>query len=123
MNECTVRWTDDGGKHLVQNCSWKFLVFSGSFITELAVREAEAARQLEFSLMKSAFMKQFIGSWEVRSDLLGGSEIWHSLAVAPALAPPQKIGDLTKKIFVSQVEGILGDLAVELHRRSIDLEC
>lgn len=122
VEECSVRWSDDGGKHLVQSCSWRFLVFRGSFVTELAVKEADAARQLEFSLTKSAFMRKFVGSWDVRPDSFGGSEIWHSLAVAPALAPPQKIGDLTKKIFVSQVEGILGDLAVELQRRSIDLE-
>ena len=91
-------------------------------MTELAVMEAESSKQLEFSLRKSAFMRKFVGSWDVRPGPMGGSEIWHSLAVQPALAPPQRIGDLTKKIFVSQVEGILGDLAVELQRRSIDLE-
>lgn len=67
-------------------------------------------------------MRKFIGTWDVRLNPQGGSDIWHSMSVAPAIAPPKKIGELTKKIFVSQVEGILGDLAMELHRRSVDIE-
>ena len=88
--------------------------------------ERDAVRQLEFSLLKSGgFMRKFVGSWQVRPSPLGGgggSEIFHSLSVQPSLAPPESIGQLTKKIFASQVEGILGDLAVELQRRSIDVE-
>jgi Polyketide cyclase / dehydrase and lipid transport len=123
VEECSIQWSDDGQKQLSQRCSWRFLVFRGSFITDLAVSEGEEARTLEFSLVKSAFMRKFVGSWEVRPcSVTGGSEIWHSLAVQPALAPPKTIGELTKKIFVSQVEGILGDLAIELHRRSIDTD-
>jgi len=123
IEECSIQWPDDGSKQLSQRCSWRFLVFSGSFITDLTVTEGEEARTLEFSLVKSAFMRKFVGSWEIRpSPVTGGSEIWHSLAVQPALAPPQSIGDLAKNIFVSQVEGILKDLAVELHRRSIDTD-
>ena len=123
VEECSIQWSDDGQKQLSQRCSWRFLVFRGSFVTDLAVSEGGEARTLEFSLVKSAFMRKFVGSWEIRPcSVTGGSEIWHSLAVQPSLAPPQKIGELTKKIFVSQVEGILKDLAVELHRRSIDID-
>ncbi|KAG7667974.1 hypothetical protein Ndes2526B_g01610 [Nannochloris sp. 'desiccata'] len=123
VEECSIQWSDDGTKQLSQRCSWRFLVFRGSFVTDLAVTEGEEARTLEFSLVKSTFMRKFVGSWEIRPcSVTGGSEIWHSLAVQPALAPPQKIGVLTTKIFGSQVEGILRDLAVELHRCSIDTD-
>jgi hypothetical protein len=123
VEECSIQWSEDGQKQVSQRCSWRFLIFKGSFITDLAVDEGVEARTLEFRLVKSAFMRKFIGSWEIKPcSVTGGSEIWHSLAVQPALAPPQKIGVLTTKIFVSQVEGILRDLAVELDRRSIDTD-
>lgn len=106
-------------QHL-QTCSWAFLVFHGTFVTELIVDEDEDAGRLAFSLLRSAFMKQFIGSWHVEPHASGtGSSIRHALAVKPVLAPPQKIGDLTKNIFVSQVESILKDLANELERHEL----
>lgn len=115
VQECAVQWGDDGEKCLIQRCSWQFLIFRGSFVTELAVEELEESMQLSFSLNESAFMRKFVGSWDIRPTN-SGSEILHSLAVAPTLAPPQKIGDLTKRIFVSQVKRILKDLKVELER-------
>lgn len=122
VDEACVHHTPEGDKVLSQRCSWRFLVFRGSFVTELTVEEHAAQRQLCFELRQSAFMRKFVGEWDVRPTAGGGCEIWHSMAVAPALAPPQRIGEITKKIFVSQVESILGDLAVELHRRSVDLD-
>jgi hypothetical protein len=119
VEECSIQWSEDGEKQLSQRCSWRFLVFRGSFITDLAVTEGTEARTLEFSLVKSAFMRKFVGSWEIRPcSVTGGSEIWHSLAVQPSISPPKKIGLITSRIFKNQVEGILKDLAVELHRRS-----
>lgn len=46
----------------------------------------------------------------------GLTEVRHRLSVRPSLAPPQKVGDLTKKVFKRQVESILGDLSAELAR-------
>lgn len=168
-------------------------------MTELQVDEDPAARTLTFSLLESAFMKEFVGSWDVcagasgltevracvasvgqrcwerwaggwgRSRGEGGgqccdtavlllhpsspcnaqvcvgsggthivwlarrrypalscpahpppspalpvSQVRHRLSVRPSLAPPQRVGDITKKVFRKQVEGILNDLAEEL---------
>lgn len=118
VQECAVQWGDHGAKTLVQRCSWQFLIFRGSFVTELAVEESEELLQLSFSLNESAFMRKFVGTWDIR-PVQGGSEILHRLAVAPTLPPPQKIGDLTKRIFVSQVKTILNDLKLELEREIV----
>jgi len=119
VDECSVRWTDDGGKQLVQTCSWRFLIFRGSFVTELDVDEAPETRRLSFSLIQSAFMRKFVGCWDVEPGPDGGSLIRHSLSVQPAVAPPQQIGELTKNIFKSQVASILRDLEKELMRGDV----
>ena len=105
---------------------------SGTFVTELNVREDAERRQLTFSLLESAFMREFVGSWDVRpaapGDHSGGSgasssssggltEVRHRLSVRPAVAPPQAVGDITKRIFQRQVVGILSDLQAELDAR------
>jgi hypothetical protein len=122
IEDCELRVTADGSKQLVQRCSWRFLIFKGSFVTELEVTEHQDARKLSFSLQESAFMRAFVGAWDVRETPDAGSEILHRLAVAPTVAPPQRLGDLTKRIFVSQVEGILFDLQTELQRYSMDAD-
>lgn len=112
-----LRHTECGQKQLVQTCKWAFLVFSGTFVNELNVQEDPATRQVTFSLIQSAFMREFVGSWHIRR--VPGSnmtEVRHRLAVRPTVAPPQKVGDLSKKIFKKQVSGILDDLAQELDR-------
>jgi len=118
VDECTVRWTDDGDKSLMQTCSWRFLIFCGSFVTELEVDEEPETRKLAFSLLQSAFMRKFVGCWHVVDNVDGGSDIYHSLTVQPAVSPPQSIGDIAKRIFVSQVESLLIDLDMELQRRA-----
>ena len=97
-------------------------------------------RQLTFSLLESAFMREFVGSWDIRpapgSDHNGSSaagisssgasissngsgltEVRHRLSVRPAVAPPQAVGDISKRIFQRQVVGILSDLQAELDAR------
>lgn len=114
VTSCRVSSTDEGTT-VAQTCTWEFLggVFKGSFVTELEVEEHLDTRQLSFSLIDSSFMKDFVGSWKVRS-IPQGSCVHHSLSVRPSISPPQAVGDLTKKIFVSQVTGILSDLEQEL---------
>jgi hypothetical protein len=119
VEECdVVRDRGEGTCAISQRCSWRFLFFRGSFVTELDVEENWDDYRLSFSLKKSAFMRKFVGSWHVQPLEDGGSEIWHILAVAPVVVPPQKIGDMTKNIFISQVESILKDLADELQNVS-----
>lgn len=48
---------------------------SGTFANELNVVEDAARRQLTFSLVQSAFMKDFLGSWDVRPLPDGGAEV------------------------------------------------
>lgn len=119
------------------------------------MHEEPSQRQLTFSLIQSAFMKEFVGSWHVQPGAEGLTEVrrhrpwsaahclavrgglasaahcprsaahchcrcahaslaashtcWcapqvrHRLSVRPSLAPPQKIGDITKKVFKKQV--------------------
>lgn len=133
------RCKQTGGKQLVQTCKWAFLVFSGTFVTELNVREDATQRQLTFSLLESAFMREFVGSWDVRpapgsdpseggsssssvsvsSNGSGLTEIRHRLSVRPTVAPPQAVGDISKRIFQRQVVGILSDLQAELEARRL----
>lgn len=51
----------------MQICRWEFLTFSGTFKTLLDVHEEPEAGKVVFSLIKSAFMKDFEGQWQVSS--------------------------------------------------------
>ena len=50
---------------VMQVCRWEFLVFNGTFKTLLRVHEAPQDGKLVFSLIKSSFMKDFVGQWQV----------------------------------------------------------
>jgi len=98
---------------------WKFLIFRGAFETELEVVEDPDKGVLTFSLLKSAFMKEFVGDWEVVDVEGGGSFTRHELSVMPMVQPPQTIGNITAKIFETQVKCVLKDLADELNLRRV----
>lgn len=51
---------------IVQICRWEFLAFSGTFKTLLNVHEERDAGRVVFTLIKSSFMKDFEGQWQVR---------------------------------------------------------
>ena len=60
---------------------------SGTFVTELNVHEDPSQRQLTFSLIQSAFMKEFVGSWHVQPAADGGltevsGRVWGMRAAA-----------------------------------------
>ena len=119
VDSCTARRAEDGKLVVSQMVGWKFLIFRGAFETELEVVEDEAQRVLTFSLLRSAFMKEFVGDWEVEDDVTEGvgSLVRHELSVMPMVRPPQRIGNLTAKIFETQVKCVLKDLADELSLR------
>jgi hypothetical protein len=117
VEKCSVRVTEDGRKFVTQMMLWNFLIFRGSFETELEVSENLQDFEISFSLVQSAFMNQFVGAWSIGQEVTGTSVIRHSISVAPSVSPPQKIGDLTKRIFEAQVQNILRDLAEELKER------
>jgi hypothetical protein len=118
VDSCTARRGEDGKLVVSQMVGWKFLIFRGAFETELEVVEDEAQRVLTFSLLRSAFMEEFVGDWDVADDTAdGGSLIRHELRVMPTVRPPQRIGNLTAKIFETQVRSVLKDLAEELSLR------
>lgn len=114
VEKCSVSVTEDGRKFVTQMMLWNFLIFRGSFETELEVLENCDDFEISFSLVQSAFMNQFVGAWRIDQDVNGISIIRHSISVAPSVKPPQKIGDLTKRIFEAQVQKILRDLSEEL---------
>lgn len=118
VDSCSARRDEDGKLVVSQMVGWKFLIFRGAFETELEVVEDEAQRVLTFSLLRSAFMEEFVGDWEVADDVAGGGSIVrHELRVMPTVRPPQRIGNLTAKIFETQVWSVLKDLADELSLR------
>ena len=118
VDSCTARRGEDGKLVVSQMVGWKFLIFRGAFETVLEVVEDEAQRVLTFSLLRSAFMKEFVGDWEVADDPAdGGSLVRHELRVMPTMRPPQRIGNLAAKIFETQVKCVLKDLADELSLR------
>ena len=105
VDSCTFEESDDGRKDSSEMVTWKFLIFKGSFVTELRVIENYEECQLSFSLIKSAFMESFVGTWEIEEDSNSGlSIIRHSLSINPIVRPPQKIGDITKKIFETKLK-------------------
>jgi ribosome-associated toxin RatA of RatAB toxin-antitoxin module len=136
ISSCSLmpHYKDDDSKYISQTCTWEIFngMFKGDFITDLVVVENSSERKLSFSLVDSAFMKEFIGGWSITPYSSSSSSnnkhhyrqpsshVRHSLKVTPTVSPPQKIGDLTKQIFVAQVEGILTDLEQELNRRYND---
>ena len=120
IEKCSINVAESGEKHLIQHCSWRFLIFKGTFVTKLHIMEDPSSWQLEFSLgEQESFMRDFVGAWHVKEsqDRLGHCEITHSLAVSPSIAPPKRLGNITAKIFVGQVKGILRDLESEILRR------
>lgn len=99
-----------------QACSWRFLAFSGSFNVHLSVDEDSTARSLVFRLVKSSFMRDFEGRWQV-SPTPGGAgraRIEHVLAVKPLMPIPAAISQYTRGIFTRQVSNILRDLEREI---------
>lgn len=57
----------------VQICRWEFLAFSGTFKTLLNVDEERDAGRVVFSLIKSSFMKDFEGQWQVQHPMCTAS--------------------------------------------------
>ena len=117
VDSSSVRRCSSGKLVVSQMVGWKFLIFRGAFETELEVVEDPDKRVLTFSLLKSAFMKEFVGDWEVVDVEGGGSFTRHELRVMPMVQPPQTIGNITAKIFETQVKCVLKDLADELNLR------
>lgn len=62
----------------VQICRWEFLAFSGTFKTLLNVHEERDAGRVVFSLIKSSFMKDFEGQWQVRHYLNNATLVLNS---------------------------------------------
>eukprot|EP00210_Caulerpa_lentillifera_P007381 g7054.t1 len=60
---------DHHGKQRVeveQAATWRFLIFSGVFLTRLFVKQDRQEGSVEFALAKEGFMKDFTGRWEIR---------------------------------------------------------
>lgn len=98
---------------VLQRCKWKFLLFEGSFGLALDVDTKPETREVSFTLVQSKFMRDFEGSWVVEPLPDGGCLVEHVLKVTPLVAPPRAFAHYTSKIFMRQVEGILGDLQAE----------
>lgn len=99
-----------------QTCTWRFLVFKGTFELVLAVTELAARRELLFKLKRSQFMKDFEGRWQLHPNPDGTCSVVHTLSVSPTMVPPEAFAGYTSKIFVRQVHGILSDLHAGVQR-------
>lgn len=109
-----LKWLQDGVVKVNQECKWKFLIFQGTFGIALEVDEEPEKNVITFKLAKSAFMRDFEGSWELEKLPGGGCHVTHVLNITPTLAPPKAFENYTSKIFIRQVDGILGDLRTAL---------
>mmetsp|Transcript_12426 Transcript_12426/g.29521 ORF Transcript_12426/g.29521 Transcript_12426/m.29521 type:complete len:183 (+) Transcript_12426:433-981(+) len=106
-----------GEVQLVQVCRWKFLLFSGTFNSTLAVRQMPDNGIVQFELVESDFLSEFHGQWSVVEDASGGSIVRHTLTVRPTLSPPSFFGGYTRKISIEQEARVLEDLTAEVARR------
>ncbi|KIZ07366.1 hypothetical protein MNEG_0592 [Monoraphidium neglectum] len=116
---------EDGAKQVIQvhgarACSWRFLAFAGSFNVHLSVSEDAAARSLVFRLVRSSFMRDFEGRWQVSpcGGGGGGARVEHVLAVKPTMPIPAAISQYTQGIFTRQVSNILRDLEREIIKQA-----
>lgn len=100
----------DGAVKVNQECKWQFLIFKGTFGIGLLVDEDPESKTVTFTLAKSAFMRDFEGSWELEKLPDGGCHVTHVLNITPLVSPPRAFENYTSKIFIRQVDGILGDL-------------
>ncbi|KAL3160715.1 hypothetical protein ABBQ32_010626 [Trebouxia sp. C0010 RCD-2024] len=87
IDECHTL-TEKQALQLLQICRWEFLAFSGTFKTLLNVDEERDAGRLVFSLIKSSFMKDFEGQWQLTESPGGGCLVEHRLKVQPVLDAP-----------------------------------
>ena len=94
-----------------QLCEWRFLVFRGCFEMLVTVTEDPSSHTVDFSLVESKFMRDFMGRWQVRPVSKRACEVTYTLEVQPSLAPPPPFASYTSKIFVKQAEKVLEDLA------------
>ncbi|CAG9463058.1 unnamed protein product [Pedinophyceae sp. YPF-701] len=108
-----------GRLKLMQTCRWSFLLFGGSFESEIDVVKDEAAGLITFELVQSGFMNSFSGKWKVVEGTDGRCVVEHDMATTPKLAPPGPMAGYTRKIFGSQVTRLLEDLAAEVARRQM----
>ncbi|DBB11662.1 TPA: hypothetical protein ACH3X3_007042 [Trebouxia sp. C0006] len=80
IDECHTL-SEQSALQLLQICRWEFLAFSGTFKTLLNVHEERDAGRVVFSLIKSSFMKDFEGQWQVTSN----ANWLHALHIMPLL--------------------------------------
>ena len=104
------KWMQDGAIKVNQECKWQFLIFKGTFGIALEVDEEPETKTVTFKLAKSAFMRDFEGSWVLEKLPDGGCHVTHVLNITPLVSPPRSFENYTSKIFIRQVDGILGDL-------------
>jgi hypothetical protein len=84
------------------------------------VSEDAAARSLVFRLVRSSFMRDFEGRWQVSpcGGGGGGARVEHVLAVKPTMPIPAAISQYTQGIFTRQVSNILRDLEREIIKQA-----
>ncbi|KAL3139314.1 hypothetical protein ABBQ38_003652 [Trebouxia sp. C0009 RCD-2024] len=113
IDECHTL-TEKQALQLLQICRWEFLAFSGTFKTLLNVDEERDAGRVVFSLIKSSFMKDFEGQWQLTESPGGGCHVEHRLKVQPVLDAPPLFSGYAQRIFVKQVTKVLEDLLAAL---------
>lgn len=121
---------------------WKFLGFSGEFVTKLHVHQDKKARTIGFQLAKPGLMKDFKGWWTVQPitqlpnqsklsqggpqgflnmlpfSRAQGSVVTLEQSILPSFIPPKPLDRVLKGISSKQVQIILQDLKQEVERQS-----
>ncbi|KMZ70520.1 hypothetical protein ZOSMA_19G01080 [Zostera marina] len=129
---------DDGLRQVVeveQESIWKFLCWSGTFSVNLVVDQNRRNHTVNFKLVKSGFMKQFEGYWDLQpisvdeeSETLTdyhrhtrrkgrvATVVRVDQLVQPSIIPPPPISWYVRGIMVKTIEMLINDLLAEAAR-------
>ena len=102
---------------VTQQCKWRFLMFKGLFKLVINVVPAPEAHAVDFSLVESQFMRQFIGRWRISEVSPNACRVVYSLQIEPAVSPPPAFAHYTSKIFVKQTRTVMEDLEAAVTAR------
>lgn len=126
MDRCSYRKVlkDDGdGRQEIEvahEASWKFLIFGGTFTTNLVVEQDNQQRLMKFSLKPESggIMKKFVGWWQVDSYPEDPNAcmtyLEQDLALGIYMPPP--FDRILKGISCSQVRKIMEDVKLEVEK-------
>jgi hypothetical protein len=108
----------DGKKLLHQRQKWKFMMFNGTFLSQLWVNEDPVQRSITFDLARPGFMQDFKGLFQVEPVMqgsadqaaLGTSRLTLKQRARPSLSAPGPAGYYVQHILTTLVHDTMNDI-------------